>query len=182
MMCPYYSVYIFIIQSRLTSQSISFRKLQQMMLQTTLTGPHLMVSPHPFVCAVLISWLVHSLSLFAVTVQEQSHIYHSHSHNASLSQAPVSSPAGDNFGLPHKNGDTHSQDHSVVNFPEDTTCDTITIHAGKERKKMSVWNTTRLVFFFFFTNEIILFSSVCHCVCNLPLCIKIWGSSHCLTH
>ncbi|XP_019750782.1 zinc finger protein-like 1 [Hippocampus comes] len=68
--------------------------------------------------------------------QEQSHIYHSHSHNASLSQAPVSSPAEDNFGLPHKNGDPHSQDHSVVNFPEATTCDTITIHAGSSPRKI----------------------------------------------
>ncbi|XP_061558514.1 zinc finger protein-like 1 [Phycodurus eques] len=70
--------------------------------------------------------------------QDQSHIYHSHAYNASLSQTPntVSSPAEDNVGLPHKNGDSNIQDHSVVNFPEATECDTITIHTGSSPRKI----------------------------------------------
>ncbi|XP_061902389.1 zinc finger protein-like 1 [Entelurus aequoreus] len=73
----------------------------------------------------------------AFDAQQQSHLYHSHSYNASLSQAPNASPAvEDNFGSPHKNADPNMQDQSVVNFPATTTCDAITIHAGSSPRKI----------------------------------------------
>ncbi|XP_049599649.1 zinc finger protein-like 1 isoform X1 [Syngnathus scovelli] len=71
-------------------------------------------------------------SSFNVTAQEQSHSYHSRSYNASLNQAPnnASSPEEDNLG----NVDPNNRDHSIVNFPDETTC--VTIHAGSSPRKI----------------------------------------------
>ncbi|XP_077447932.1 zinc finger protein-like 1 [Stigmatopora argus] len=70
--------------------------------------------------------------------QGESHLYQSHSYNANLSQAEnsLSSPAEDRFGLSPKNGDPNLHDHSVVNFPEATTSDTITLHGGSSARKV----------------------------------------------
>ncbi len=70
---------------------------------------------------------------FRSTAQEQSNIYPSNTYNTSLSPPPnsVSSPAQEDLGGPRKNGDPNMQEHAVVNFTTATTCDTITIHAGK---------------------------------------------------
>ncbi|KAM9847287.1 zinc finger protein-like 1 isoform 1-T2 [Aulostomus maculatus] len=67
------------------------------------------------------------------TQKQSSTIYHSHSSNASLSQAPNSQ---DDLGDPQIDTDTHKQEQSVINFTTATTCDNITIHAASSPRKI----------------------------------------------
>lgn len=72
--------------------------------------------------------------------QEQSNIYPSHSYNTSFSPEPNSilPPPQEELVVPRKNGDTTTQDHSVINFTTtaSTTCDTITIHTASSPRKI----------------------------------------------
>lgn len=69
---------------------------------------------------------------FLCTAQEQSKIYPSHSYNTSLNPPPnpVPPPAEEDLGGPRQNGDQHKHE-TVVNFTNEATRDTITLHTGK---------------------------------------------------
>lgn len=69
--------------------------------------------------------------------QEQSKIYPSHSYNTSLNPPPnpVPPPAEEDLGGPRKNGDQHKHE-TVVNFTNEATRDTITLHTASSPRKI----------------------------------------------
>ncbi|TNN82768.1 Zinc finger protein-like 1 [Liparis tanakae] len=69
--------------------------------------------------------------------QEQSKIYPSHSYNASLNPPPnpVPPPAEDDLGGPRKNGEQNKLE-TVVNFTNEATRDTITLHTASSPRKI----------------------------------------------
>ncbi|KAM3869326.1 zinc finger protein-like 1 [Diretmus argenteus] len=69
--------------------------------------------------------------------REKSEIFPSHSYNSTLSPTPTPvSPPAQEDQVPHKNGDSIAQEHSVVNFTTATTRDTITLHTASSPRKI----------------------------------------------
>ncbi|XP_040038499.2 zinc finger protein-like 1 [Gasterosteus aculeatus] len=70
--------------------------------------------------------------------QEKSNCYPNQSSDASLNPPPhpVPSQAQEDLGGPRKNGDPNMQEQSMVNFPNDTTRDTVTLHTASSPRKI----------------------------------------------
>ncbi|XP_068456924.1 zinc finger protein-like 1 [Clinocottus analis] len=70
--------------------------------------------------------------------QEQSNIYPSHAYNSSLNPPPnpAAQTAQEDLAGPRKNGDSTLQEHAVVNFTNDASRDTITLHTASSPRKI----------------------------------------------